>query len=142
MNDFQDKNVMSGTFGELWCDNEYMAEVKKFNAIVDIEFADVKKARRMIDGAKQMVAKAEGSFTLHKVSSKMAKIISDNLKKGKQTEFKLISNLDDPDAMGGERIVIYNATPTKLTLADWDHSNLTEEEIPFRFTDWDFEDYV
>lgn len=140
--DFEGRRVMSGTFGELWIDNEYVAEVKQWEANIDMEFADVDKARDLATHKKLMGYEGEGSMTLNKVSSKFPKKISDNLKQGKETKVKMISNVDDPDAFGNERVVIYDAVFNNLPLGNWEVKNLLEDELDFHFTDWDFEDVV
>lgn len=142
MKDYQGKHVFSGTHGELWADNEYLAEVVAFEAKLNLDFADVNKARSLAKHTKLMGYEGEGTMKLNKVSSHFIKLVSDNLKEGKQTEVKLISNIDDPDAKGNERIVIYDATINEIALANWESKNLVEEEIPFFYTDWDIEDFA
>lgn len=137
---FEGRNVMAGTFGELWIDNEYVAEVKQWEANIDMEFADVNKARDLATHKKLMGYEGEGSLVLNKISSKFPKMISDNLKLGKETKVKMISNIDDPDAFGSERVVIYDAVFENLPLGNWEVKDLIEEELNFHFTDWDFED--
>lgn len=139
---FDEKRVMSGTWGEMWIDNEYMAEIIGFKAEIDPKFEDVPKARSLATGKKLAGIEPSGEFKFHKVNTKYQKKVSDNLKKGKATVVKLISNIDDPDSDGNERVVIYDALLGKVTLADWELQKLGETTIPFTFTDWDFEDIV
>ena len=92
---------------------------------------------------KKMVGyEGKGEVKLNKVTSKFSKLVSDNIKKGKQTVVTFISKLDDPDALGAERIVVKDACLEKLTLADWEAKKNGEETIPFSFTDWDFLDTI
>ena len=70
------------------------------------------------------------------------KKVNAELKKGRMPVFKIVSNVNDPDSTGSERIVIYDATFDKLILADWEHEKLGEESYSFTFSDWDIIDTI
>lgn len=139
---YRPEQVINGSWGELWIDGEYMAEVTGFKAEVDIEYVDVNMTRRLAKAKKMVGYEGKGEVKLNKVTSKMSKKVSDNLKQGKQTVSTIISKLDDPDSIGAERAVIKDATFEKLTLADWEAKKNGEETLPFSFTDWDFLDLI
>ena len=46
----------------------------------------------------------------------------------------IITNLEDPEAFGAERIRLNDCVITELTLADWEAGKLLEESIPFNFS--------
>lgn len=142
MKDFRDEQVISGTHGELWIEGEQMAEVKGFEAKVEIEKEDIKKARQLATGSKMKGFKCTGTMTLHKVDSSMLERISDSIKAGKNPVFKLLSSLNDPAALGAERIVIKDAKFDTLILANWKVDEIGEQEYPFTFTDWDLKDLI
>ena len=142
MNNFEEKRTISGKWGEVWIDNNYVGQIKGFTAEIELQFEDVAKSRQLAVGKKLTGLEPTGELQFHKVNSRYQKLISDNLKRGKATEVKIISNLDDPDSDGNERVVIYDALLGTLTLASWELENLLEEVIPFTFTDWDFEDVI
>ncbi|MDU6854482.1 MAG: phage tail tube protein [Zhenhengia sp.] len=82
-----------------------------------------------------------GSLTMNKVSSFFIKKLNEDMKQGKQTAFTIISKLDNPDAIGSERIIIKDAVFDKLILANWSSAKtLGEEQINFTFSDWDLLD--
>lgn len=139
---YRSEQVVNGTWGELWIDGDYMAEITAFKAEIDIGFADVNMTRSLAKHKKMVEYEGKGEFKFNKVTSRLSKKISDNLKQGKQTVCTIMSKLDDPDAMGAERIVVKDATLEKLTLADWEAKKNGEETIPFTFTDWDFLDTI
>ena len=68
--------------------------------------------------------------------------LSEDMKKGKTTVFTIIAKLDDPDAMGAERIKLSGCTLDKLTLADWENAKLGEESIGFTFTGFETLDLI
>ncbi len=139
---YRPEQVVNGTWGEIWVDGDYMAEITAFKAEIDIEYSDVNMTRRLAKAKKMVGYEGKGEIKLNKVTSRFTKLISDNLKKGKQTVVTIISKLDDPDAMGAERVVIKDATFEKLTLADWESKKNGEETQPFSFTDWDLLDLI
>ena len=134
--------VMSGTHGEAWMDDELCGETLGLQAKVAGNKEDVPMCGQFMVDTKLMSAKGTGSIRFHKVNSRMAIKMSDNLKAGRDTRVKLISKLDDPDAYGAERVVIYDASFDDLTLADWEAAAKGQIECPFTFTRWEFLDLV
>ena len=74
---------------------------------------------------------------LNHMSSFFIDLMADNIKKGHQTKVTILAKLDDPDAIGEERVVIRDATFDKLTLMDWQAKKLVEDDYDFTFTDFD-----
>lgn len=142
MNEIRSEQVINGSFGEAWLDGDYLAEVKGVEARIEIQYEDVHRPRKLGRGQKMTGFEGTGTLTVHKVTSRFIKLISDNLKEGKQTTFTVISKLDDPDALGAERVVLKNVTPDNLTLANWEAKALGEDEMNFSFDDWDVLDLI
>ena len=140
MNGMVPAQAMLGTFGEVWLDDDYMAEANKLRAEVNISYDDVKMARKLMTGKKMTGLEGSGEIQLVKVSSAVAKKISDKIKAGQTPSFKIISKLKDPDAIGAERVVLYGCKFEKATLADWEHGNIGSESYSFTFEDWDLLD--
>ncbi|MDR1062195.1 MAG: phage tail tube protein [Clostridiales bacterium] len=136
------ERVMSGTFGELWLDGEYMAEVLAFEASIEIETEEVPQAGLYTTDQKYMGHKGSGTMRLHKMSSRVAKKVSDSLKKGILPRMQMLSSLNDPAAWGAERVLVKDARINKISLANWELKKKGEEEFPFTFTDWEFKDAV
>lgn len=136
------RRVISGTHGQAWMDDALCGETLGMQAKVVGNKEDVPMCGQFMVDSKLMSAKGTGSIRFHKVNSRMALKVSDNLKAGKDTRVKLISNLDDPDAYGAERIVIYDASFDDLTLMDWEAAVKGQIECPFTFTNWDYLDLI
>ena len=137
MNGMESKQVMNGTNGELWMNDSYMAETTAFKAEVTLKKAAVNIVKKLADQYKVIGYEGKGSVKLNKVSSYMIEALNADMKAGKQTQFKIISKLSDPDAIGTERIVIKDAVFDNLILADWEAKKNGEESYNFTFTDWD-----
>ena len=136
------KRVMSGSWGEVWLDSDYVAEAYGVQAKVALNKEKVNVCRSIAEDTKVTGVKMTGSLKLHKVTSRMAILIGDSIKKGKDPRFTIISKLDDPDAYGAERLALYNVSIDDLTLADWEAAKNGTVECPFTFTDYEFLDKV
>ena len=66
--------------------------------------------------------------------------MSEKLKKGKSPSFTIISKIDDPDAIGAERVALYGCKFDKMIITDWERKKIGEESYSFTFEDWDLLD--
>ena len=142
MNKFEPRRVINGTFGELWCDDDYMAETTGLEAKVTIEKSEVNQTGTLAKGYKTTGLDLKGMLKLNKVSSYFTKKISANIKKGINPTCTLISKLADPDAFGAERVKLTGVTFDEITLANWETKKTGEESIPFTFMDWELLDTI
>lgn len=136
------KRVMSGTWGEVWLDNDYVSECYGMQAKAAFNKQDVQMCGRMAVDKKITNITCTGSLRLHKVSSRMAIKIGKEIKDGRDLRFTVISKLADPDAYGAERVVLSNVSFDDLTIADWEVATNGKVEAPFTFTDYNFIDTV
>lgn len=134
--------IMSGTWGEVWLDGDYVAECYGLQAKSSFTKEEVNLCGQMAVDQKITGIKNTGSLKLHKVNSRMAIVIGNQIKEGKDIRLTIISKLDDPDAYGAERVVIRNVSFDDVTLADWEVAKKGSVEAPFTFTEYDFLDKV
>ena len=134
--------VISGTWGEVWLDGDYVSECYGLQAKVSFKKEDVNFCRQMAGDKKITGTNCTGSLKLYKVNSRMALAIGESIKRGQEPRFTVISKLADPDAFGAERVVIRNVSFDDLTLADWEVATSGKVESPFTFTDYEFLDSV
>lgn len=66
--------------------------------------------------------------------------MSAKLKAGKAPSFTIITKIEDPDAIGAERIALYGCKFDKMILADWERKKVSEEAYSFTFEDWELLD--
>lgn len=133
MNNYTPDRVINGTFGEVWCDNEYVAEVTGLEASVKFDTQDVKMVRTLWKGHKVTGASGSGTLKMNKVTSAFLKKGLENAKAGKGTRVVIITKLDDPEAFGTERVTLQDCLFTELKVADWENGKLCEENLPFVF---------
>lgn len=134
--------VINGTFGEVWFDDDYLAEVVSGQAKVSLTYDDVKRARCLMVAKKLIKAGGKGSIKLNHVRSNIVKKTSDTIKSGKTPSFKIIMKLEDPDALGAERIVLYGCKLDELTLMDWENGKITEETLSFTYESYELLDVI
>lgn len=142
MDSYKPEQVINGTWGELWLNNTYMAEVTAFQATVTLTKEDVNMTRKLAKGSKVTGFEGKGTVKLNKVSSFFIKLLNNDMKNGKQTPCTIISKLSDPDAAGSERVVIKDAIFDTLSLANWEAKKNGEESMDFTFSDWDILDTI
>lgn len=140
MDNFTASQVMSGTQGEVWIDGQYKAEVTGFKAEIKLLKEEVNQVKRMFKQYKVVGCEGTGNVKLNHVSSFFIQLMADNIKNARQTVCTIVVKLDDPDAVGAERISITDATFDKLTLMDWEAKKLTSDDYDFTFTDFDILD--
>ena len=136
MNNYNAKNVINGTFGEVWVAGKYMAQATALEAKVDFNYEDVKMTKKLATSKKLSGYSGSGSVKLNHVSSYFIELLSDQMKNGKMVVCTIISNLEDPDALGGERVQLNNVVFDDLTLANWENGSIGEEDVSFTFEDW------
>ena len=137
MTGFDDSQVWSGTWGQVWIDGELMSEATAFRAEVNLNYEDVKRTRSLMTGKKLTGLEGEGEITLHKVSSYVMNKVAENIKKGIVPDITIESSIQDPAGIGEERIAVKHVKFEKITLADWEAGTLAEESYSFSFTDFD-----
>jgi hypothetical protein len=136
------EKTINGTFGELWIDDYYLAEVTGLEAKVTLEKTEVNQTGTLAKGYKITGMDCKGTIKLNKVTSYFINKLSDQIKAGKTPTSTIISKLADPDAFGAERIKLTGCTFDELTLANWEAKKLAEESIPFSFTSWELLDTI
>lgn len=134
--------MINGTFGECWVDNDYMAEVTALQAKMKLDTSEVKRTGTLEKGYKITGISGSGTLKLNKVTSYFLNKVSKDLKKGKATRMTIITNLEDPEAFGAERVRIDDCVITELTIADWEAGKLLEESIPFNFSGFEVLDSI
>lgn len=136
------KRVISGTWGEVWLDSDKVSECYGLQAKVGFNKEDIALCGQMASDKKVTGIDCTGSLRMHKVNSRMAQVIGQYIRNGRDIRFTVISKLNDPDAYGAERVVLKNVSFNDLTLADWEAKSPGKVESTFTFTDYEFLDMI
>ena len=126
----------------MWLDGDKVSECYGLQAKVSFNKEDIALCGQMASDKKVTSIECTGSLRMHKVTSRMALAIGENIRNGKDVRFTIVSKLKDPDAYGAERVVLSNVSFDDLTLADWEAKSVGKVECPFTFTDYEFLDEI
>lgn len=136
------KRVINGTWGEVWLDSDKVAECFGLQAKLNFKKEPITLCRQLGSDTKITGYDGTGSLRMHKVNSRLAKKIINNVGSGKEVRFTIISKLADPDSYGAERILIKDVSFDDLTLADWEAGAVGKVEAPFTFTKAEYLDMI
>ncbi len=136
------KRVISGTWGEVWLDSDYVSEANGLQAKVSFNKEDVAMCRRMATDSKVTSVKMTGSLKMHKVNSRMALKIGEEIRNGKDLRFTIVSKLADPDSYGCERVVLKNVSMGRFNPCRLGSCKKRNYRTPFTFTDYEFLDDI
>lgn len=137
MNGFRPEQVINGTWGELWFDGEYLAQVTACKAEVGFKKTAITQCQSLIDGQKITGLEPKGELKMHHINSFVMNKVGALVKAGKTPTHTIISNVSDPDAIGAERVAFYYCVLDKTVLADWEAGKTGEESYSFTFGDWE-----
>ena len=125
--------VINGTWGEVWINDEPVDEIGAFQAKYEFEKEDVNIMGDMFLHKKVVGYSGTGSMTLKKTNSRMIKLLMDYIKEGLEPSVTIVGHLADPGNGGSERIAITGVSFDDLTLFDFEIKALGEIECPFTF---------
>lgn len=123
---FKDSRVMNGTYGKCYFDSDYLAETNKCSVKVTVNHSDVTQCGTLVQGQKITGVQIAVELTLLHVRSYAVRRVLNALNAGKEVEFTLLTELNDPDAYGAERYKISGLTLNELPIADWEAGKLGE----------------
>lgn len=136
------KRVINGTYGQVWLDDVQVLETYGLQAKVEKKKEELSICGRPGTETKLIGFTGKGTLKVRKVNSRMGKLLTEGLRKGKDVRFQVISKLADPDSFGAERILIKNVSFDDLTLADWEAAKAGAVDIPFTFSDFEYLDMI
>lgn len=140
MDNMQGKQVFSGREGEMWLDGAKVAEVKTCHAEVIFEYKDITVTKKPIKERKLTGLDTDGNFTLYKVSSMMTQKLDPYIRNKQTPLVTIIMKVDDKDAIGAERVALYNCSLDHAILGHFDAEDTVEEDYKFKFTDYELLD--
>ena len=134
--------TLHGAFGKMIHDGEWLTNVTKAEANVEIGKEDVAIAGSRWLGAKSTTLKGTGTMTGYKMTNKLLRLIgqiADDTKGTFVTE--LIMVIDDPEAPEyKQRVRLKGVQFDTIPLLNYEHGAICEEETPFTFTGYEILD--
>ncbi|MEY8370122.1 phage tail tube protein [Aerococcaceae bacterium 50-4] len=116
--------------------NMAMFELKNIEAIIELTKTEVKTLGNRMTQNKTVGATGTGSMTIHKVTSRYAKIATDYLRTGQLPEISIKITNDDPaSSIGRQSTLIKGVTLDSVVVAKLDvDAEVLEEDADFTFT--------
>lgn len=132
--------TMNGAFGKMFHDGEWLMNVTKAEATVEIGKEDVPLAGTRWLGQKSTTLKGTGSMTGYKLTNAFLKRIAQIADDKKGTFVtELIMLIDDPEAPEyKQRVRLKGVQFDTIPLLSYEHGSFVEEETPFTFTGFEF----
>ena len=126
--------VCSGTYGKIYVDGEWQTQVSECTFDVEVDMKEILTCGSEWTGHKAGAKKGTGTIKEYKVTSDM---IERGFKK-----FEVISELDDPEASGYERIRFKNVRVTKISLVNFKPGDIIENETPVVYDGYELLDKI
>ena len=134
----QDAEVLNGSGGAVWVNNEQLANVEKVSIKVTGAFEEVKCAGDFRTYNQYTGYSVAGTLTLNKVNSFAGNTFADSYKTGVMPSVKIITSLKNPVTGRAERAAVTGVKFTEFNLAEFEAKALAKEEIPFVATDYEY----
>ena len=129
--------IIRGTYGRVWIDGELFANVKSFEAKITLNYEEVDLSNDLGKHQRYIGFTGEGTMTLHKVDSKILAKLAKGIKSGELPEISIVGKLGDPTALGAERISFTEVTIDEVMALKYENATIGEEEVPFKFADYE-----
>ena len=139
---FETKRVINGTWGSVWVDSERINECYGLQATVSVKREQVKVLGDLWEQNKMVGVKGAGTIKMNRVSSRFIDKIFSIIETGQDAVFEIMSQLDDPDALGRETIVLKNVKFDELSMQDYESETPGTYEVPFSFSGFEYLDSI
>ncbi|WP_046214784.1 phage tail tube protein [Paenibacillus wulumuqiensis] len=133
------QRTISGTFGKTIDENgNWLNNVYKIEANIEITFADVKRSGTRWMGNKVTGLKGSGTIGSYMITSewieKMAQVTDD---KSSPFTTQLIVTLADPESFGAYRVRLMNVTFDKIPVVQYEVGEIVDQELTFLFSGYE-----
>ena len=129
--------ILSGSNGNVWVNGKLMAQVKSIEAKITGNFEDVNLVGDYATYNAYTGWAGEGTLTMQKIDSTVLNLVANAFKTGAMPDIKITTKLEDKNTGKSERVAISNIVITEFYLAKFENKALIEEEIPFKFSDYE-----
>jgi len=129
--------ILSGSTGNVWLNGKLLAQIKSIEAKITGSFEDVNLVGDFATYNAYTGWAGEGTLTMQKIDSTVLNLMADSYKTGIMPEVKIITQLKDKSTDKSERVAISNVVITEFMLTKFENKALVEEELPFKFSDYE-----
>ena len=129
--------ILSGRNGNVWLNGKLLAQIKSIEAKVTGNFEPVNFVGDYATYNAYTGWEGEGSVVMQKIDSTVLNLMAESFKTGEMPDIKFTTKLQDKSTGKSERVAISNVVITEFMLAKFENKALIEEELPFKFSDYE-----
>ena len=130
---FKENEIMNGSGGFAWLQGRRLATVQKAEAKVSGEFDPIKVCGDTATYAIYNGYSGEGTITFKKIDSEVLKLVAEGYQTGEMPDITIITAQKQRGTNKVERVAYHDVTIPEFKLADFGVDGITEEELPFKF---------
>ena len=138
----QANQVIDGTYGRLYINNQQFAQVTEFEAKIAIEYTKVDIAEDLATHQKAIGWSGSGTMKLNHIDSSIAILMDSYVKTGIMPQISMVGRLNDPASQGCERVQFLEVTFDDFVLMHFKTKSLTEESVSFKFAGYNLLDAI
>lgn len=127
-------NTIDGHYGAIFHEGAWKANFNKAEANIEVQKEELKLSGDRWTRHKVVGLKGTGGISGYKVTSELIQFnlpVTNSRNKSIRTE--LIYKLDDPEAIGMERVRLMNVMFDAIPMANWEAGKVVPEEWKFTF---------
>ncbi|OCA87292.1 phage tail tube protein [Pseudobacillus wudalianchiensis] len=139
MNPYQDYEAISGTYGKVYEEGKWLAQFHSVKTDAEAKYADVPQAGNNTMGKKYMGEEYTGTAVCKHYETEFKKRLARS-KDPNQKPFVTdwLVALEDPAAIGYEKVRLYGVKFTKWPIIGFEHGSLEDLEFEFTFRDYEY----
>lgn len=132
---FDDNRFLKGTSGEVFLNNTFLAEINKVNIKLTGQFEDFAPVGDYCSHHVYVGYDGAGTLEGVRVNTGADAEIIKAYQNGTTPDFKIYTNLTDPNTGATEKYMITGVQFTEVTPVDWEAKKLVTRSMPFTFTE-------
>ena len=129
--------VLSGTDGKTWINGQLLGTLSSIEAKVTGTFEEVSFCGDPATYNRYMGWSGEGALAFRKIDSTVLELLANAYQEGVMPDIKIITKLKDRGSQKAERVALTGVTFTEFMLAKFETKTLINEELPFKFSNFE-----
>lgn len=129
--------VLTGNSGEVWFNATRASTLKSIEVKLTGNFEDVNFCGDNATHSAYTGYAGEGTMTILKEDSEIMAMIAESYASGEMPEIKITTKLMNGTTKRAERVAISEIVVTEVMLAKFEAKTIVEQEIPFKFAQYE-----
>lgn len=139
---FIPQRVLHGIGGAAWFNGEKLATLQSVEMKITGDFEDVNVCDDPANYTIYNGWTGEGTLTYFKVNSKILSMVAKAFKSGEMPDITITTRLSQKGTNKSERVTVSGVVITEVMLAKFEKKSKVEEEVPFKFSDFDIPETI